>query len=66
METGSGSSNPILDEERKMKRLAEKVKQLEQELREAKILIDRLKDLISKCHSDCFPPEIKCESEKRY
>ena len=64
METGA--IDPIALEEKKMLSLVEKIKSLEARLREKEIIVDRLRELIAKCHSDSFPPEIKIESERRY
>lgn len=61
----SGSSNPLAQEEKKMGSIVEKVERLEANLREREILIDRLRDLITKSYANCFPPQIKVDSERK-
>ena len=60
----TGTDNPIAQEEQKMMSLVKKVKSLESQLKEAKMVVTRLRDLINQCHCECFPPELKVDSDR--
>ena len=62
----SGIVDSIGQEKKQMASLLDKTRRQEEEIRALKAVVDGLKELIWKTCQEAFPPEIKCESERRY